>query len=164
MEENKLLSDLLKIYLAQTESALKIATIISEHSGEEGISPDAFVTGLIYRAMVSMTEEEMKESLEFADKFLTQTTSEEEEEEGEEEDEEEDEYDIIEETYNTMEHEYGDKIILSRKIKKNTCNCDICINARVCLINYPTFSAEDELAKKFKDAIDNTLIIHKLNI
>jgi len=159
MEENKLLSDLLKIYLAQTESALKIATIISEHSGEEGISPDAFVTGLIYRAMVSMTEEEMKESLEFAENVLTQTTSEE-----EEEGEEEDEYDIIEETYNTMEHEYGDKIILSRKIKKNTCNCDICINARVCLINYPTFSAEDELAKKFKDAIDNTLIIHKLNI
>ena len=154
MEENKLLSDLLKIYLAQTESALKIATIISEHSGEEGISPDAFVTGLIYRAMVSMTEEEMKESLQFAENVLTQTTSEEEEEE----------YDIIEETYNTMEHEYGDKIILSRKIKKNTCNCDICINARVCLINYPTFSAEDELAKKFKDAIDNTLIIHKLNI
>jgi len=161
MEENKLLSDLLKIYLAQTESALKIATIISEHSGEEGISPDAFVTGLIYRAMVSMTEEEMKESLEFAENVLTQTTS---EEEGEEEGGEEDEYDIIEETYNTMEHEYGDKIILSRKIKKNTCNCDICINARVCLINYPTFSAEDELAKKFKDAIDNTLIIHKLNI
>jgi len=161
MEENKLLSDLLKIYLAQTESALKIATIISEHSGEEGISPDAFVTGLIYRAMVSMTEEEMEESLQFAENVLTQTTS---EEEGEEEGGEEDEYDIIEETYNTMEHEYGDKIILSRKIKKNTCNCDICINARVCLINYPTFSAEDELAKKFKDAIDNTLIIHKLNI
>jgi len=157
MEENKLLSDLLKIYLAQTESALKIATIISEHSGEEGISPDAFVTGLIYRAMVSMTEEEMEESLQFAENVLTQTTS-------EEEGGEEDEYDIIEETYNTMEHEYGDKIILSRKIKKNTCNCDICINARVCLINYPTFSAEDELAKKFKDAIDNTLIIHKLNI
>jgi hypothetical protein len=159
MEENKLLSDLLKIYLAQTESALKIATIISEHSGEEGISPDAFVTGLIYRAMVSMTEEEMEESLQFAENVLTQTNSEEEEEE-----EGVEEYDIIEETYNTMEHEYGDKIILSRKIKKNTCNCDICINARVCLINYPTFSAEDELAKKFKDAIDNTLIIHKLNI
>jgi len=155
MDENKLVSDLLRIYLAQTDSALKISGIISEHSGDEGISPDAFVTGLIYRSMTSMNDEEMKDSLHFADEVLTKETSSSDEDE---------EYDIIDETYDTMEHDYGDKVILSRKIKKNTCNCDICAKARACLINYPTFEADGKLAQMFKDAIDNTLIIHKLNI
>ena len=156
MDENNLVSDLLRIYIAQTDSALKISKVISEHSGEEGISPDAFVTGLIYRSMISMDEEEMKDSLNFADEVLTKETS--------SSDDEEEEYDIIDETYNTMEHDYGDKVILSRKITKNTCNCDICAKARVCLINYPTFEADGKLAQMFKDAIDNTMIIHKLNI
>jgi len=155
MDENKLVSDLLRIYLAQTASALKISEIISEHSGDEGISPDAFVTGLIYRSMTSMDEEEMTDSLQFADEVLTKETSSSDEDE---------EYDIIDETYDTMEHDYGDKVILSRKINKNTCNCDICAKARACLINYPTFEADGKLAQMFKDAIDNTLIIHKLNI
>jgi|TARA_B110001450_G_C17376237_1_gene381791 hypothetical protein len=157
MDENNLVSDLLRIYIAQTDSALKISKVISEHSGEEGISPDAFVTGLIYRSMISMDEEEMKDSLHFADEVLTKENS-----SSDEDDEEE--YDIIDETYNTMEHDYGDKVILSRKIIKNKCNCDICAKARACLINYPTFEADGKLAQMFKDAIDNTLIIHKLNI
>jgi len=156
MDENNLVSDLLRIYIAQTDSALKISKVISEHSGEEGISPDAFVTGLIYRSMISMDEEEMKDSLHFADEVLTKENS--------SSDEDEEEYDIIDETYNTMEHDYGDKVILSRKIIKNKCNCDICAKARACLINYPTFEADGKLAQMFKDAIDNTLIIHKLNI
>ena len=157
MDENKLVSDLLRVYLAQSDSALKISKVISEHSDEDGISPDSFVTGLIYRLMISMDDEEMKESLNFADEVLTKETS-----SSDEDDEEE--YDIIDETYNTMEHDYGDKVILSRKITKNTCNCDICAKARACLINYPTFEAEGKLAQMFKDAIDNTMIIHKLNI
>jgi hypothetical protein len=162
MDENKLVSDLLRIYLAQTDSALKISEIISKHSGDEGISPDAFVTGLIYRSMISMDDDEMKDSLQFADEVLTKETSS--SDEDEEEQEEEEEYDIIDETYDSMEHEYGDKVILSRKINKNTCNCDICAKARACLINYPTFEADGKLAQMFKDAIDNTMIIHKLNI
>jgi len=161
MDENNLLTDLLKIYLAQTASALKISEIISEHGGEKGISPDSFVTGLIYRLMVSMDEEEMKDSLQFADDVLTKETSSEEEEE---EEEEEEDYDIIDETYNMIEPEDGDKIILSRNISKNTCNCDICAKARACLINYSTFEVNDELAQKFKESINHTLIIHKLNI
>ena len=156
MDEDNLVSDLLRVYLAQTDSALKISEVISKHGNDEGISPDSFVTGLIYRSMISMDEEEMKDSLNFADEVLTKETS--------SSDDEEEEYDIIDETYNTMEHDYGDKVILSRKITKNTCNCDICAKARVCLINYPTFEADGKLAQMFKDAIDNTMIIHKLNI
>ena len=146
MDETKIVTDLLKIFIAQTESALKISEIISTHGTEEEISPDSFVTGLIYRSMISMDEEEMKDSLKFADEVLTKEISSSDEE-----------YDIIDETY-------GAKEKLSRKIFKNTCNCDICVNARVCLINYPTFEVDGKLAQMFKDAIDNTLSIHKLNI
>lgn len=146
MDETKIVTDLLKIFIAQTESALKISEIISTHGTEEEISPDSFVTGLIYRSMISMDEEEMKDSLKFADEVLTKEISSSDEE-----------YDIIDETYGTKEK-------LSRKIIKNTCNCDICVNARVCLINYPTFEVDGKLAQMFKDAIDNTLSIHKLNI
>ena len=146
MDETKIVTDLLKIFIAQTESALKISEIISTHGTEEEISPDSFVTGLIYRSMISMDEEEMKDSLKFADEVLTKEISSSDEE-----------YDIIDETY-------GTKGKLSRKIIKNRCNCDICVNARVCLINYPTFEVDGKLAQMFKDAIDNTLSIHKLNI
>ena len=54
MGDNKILEDLLKVYIAQTESALQISEIISNHGGEDGITPDSFVTGLIYRLMVPM--------------------------------------------------------------------------------------------------------------
>jgi len=146
MDETKIVTDLLKIFIAQTESALNISEIISTHGMEEDISPDSFVTGLIYRSMVSMDEEEMKASLKFADEVLTKETSSSDEE-----------YDIIDETYDTKE-------TLSRKIIKNTCNCDICVKARVCLINYQTFEVDGQLSQMFKDAIDNTMTIHKLNI
>ena len=155
MDEHSLLTNIMKVYLAQTDSALQISKIISEHWGEEEMSPDSFIIGLIYRSMVSMNEKEMEESLKVADDILKETSSSEDYEEIDEEEE------II---FETMEHEIGDKVILSRKIKTNTCNCDICAKARACLINYPTFEAKDELAQKFKDAIDNSLKIHKLNI
>ena len=92
MEENQLLRSIVKVYLAQLESAMKISEILSEHGGEEEISPDAFVTGLIYRLMTSMSEEEMKEALEIAEDCLNKgssSSSDEEEEEEEEENENE---------------------------------------------------------------------------
>ena len=52
----------------------------------------------------------------------------------------------------------------SRTKKKNTCNCNICSRARVCIANYSNYEVTDRLAGKFKDAIDKTCSIHKLNI
>ena len=151
-QECELLTSLVKIYLAQLESAMKISEIISEHGEEEEMSPDAFVTGLIYRLMTSMSEEEMKEALKFAEDCLNKecSSSSSDEEEKEEKKEE--------------EKEEKEEIILSRTIKRNTCNCDICVKARVCLSNYPTYEIKDALAEKFKDAIDNICKIHKFNI
>lgn len=151
MENNDLLTDILKAYLAQTESALQISKILSDHNGDEDITPDSFIIGLIYRLMVPMSDDEMKNSLEFAESVFDASSDSE-------------DYDIIEETYEkdkNIQNE-GDILIYPRKIKVNTCNCDICIKARTCLINYPNYEIYDELAKKFKDAINNSLIIHKI--
>ena len=42
---------------------------------------------------------------------------------------------------------------LSRQIKSNQCNCEICAHVRVCLSNYESFEPEDELAIRFKKSI-----------
>ena len=128
MENNDLLTDILKAYLAQTESALQISKILSEHNGDEDITPDSFIIGLIYRLMVPMSDDEMKKSLEFAESVFDASSDSE-------------DYDIIEETYEkdkNIQNE-GDILIYPKKIKVNTCNCDICSKARVCLINYPNY-------------------------
>ena len=78
-----------------------------------------------------------------------------EEEEDEGVDEEEEDDFIIDSTKGTS---------LSRRIKANNCNCDICIKARVCLSNYPTYESSDVLADKFHNSIKHACYEHKLII
>ena len=146
MEDDQLLLSLMQVFIAQMDSALKISNIISEHSNEEEMSPDSLVTGLVYRLMVSMDDKEMKESMEKADQILHEEDS------GNSDSDEEE----------VKKEEEENRI--SRNIKKNTCNCNICAKARACLLNYPSYEVSDQLAQQFKDAIDNTCTIHKLNI
>ena len=150
MDQDKILISLMQVFIAQMDSALKISTIISEHSDEEEMSPDSLVIGLIYRLMISMEEEEMNESMKEAEHILHKESS-------SEEDEDELYEDETEETVETVETK-------PRRIKTNTCNCNICAKARACILNYQTYEVNDQLAQKFKDAIDNTCRIHKLQI
>ena len=156
MEEDKLFISLMQVFIAQMDSALKISNIISEHSDEEDMSPDSIVTGLVYRLMITMNDKEMKESMDLAKSIMND------DEEDEEDEEDEDEEGYGEEGYG--EEMNNEEIKTLRNIKKNTCNCNICARARACLINYPTYEASDQLAQKFKDAIDKTCGIHKINI
>ena len=158
MEEDKLFISLMQVFIAQMDSALKISNIISEHSDEEDMSPDSIVTGLVYRLMITMNDKEMKESMDLAKSIMNDDDDD--DEDYNDEDDEGDEG--INEGYE--EEEYEEEIKISRNIKKNTCNCNICARARACLINYPTYEASDQLAQKFKDAIDKTCGIHKINI
>tara|TARA_Y100000389_G_C17137699_1_gene353364 strand:+ start:84 stop:548 length:465 start_codon:yes stop_codon:yes gene_type:complete len=154
MENDKFIIDILKAYVAQTESAMQISKIISEHSNEEEISPDSVVIGLIYRLMIPMEENELKEALDFAGSIFDASSSEDDSEE----------YDNIDEIYEDSITQDNHNKIFSRKIKMNNCNCSICSLARECISNYNTHEINDTLAQKFKDAIDNTLKIHKLNL
>ena len=146
-------TNIITAYIAQIDSAMKISEILAEHSGDEDISPDNLIIGLIYRLMVPMTDAEMKESMENASKVMDGDTS----------DEEDDSMDT--ETTNELHRTIsGEKNKVERKIKSNNCNCDICSKARVCLLNYPQYEASDELAQKFSDSIKHTCSTHKLLI
>ena len=103
-----------------------------------------------------MEEEEMNESMKEAEHILHKESS-----------SEEDEDELYEdETVETDETEETDETVETkpRRVKTNTCNCNICAKARACILNYQTYEVNDQLAQKFKDAIDNTCRIHKLQI
>ena len=144
-------TNIITAYIAQIDSAMKISEILAEHSGDEDISPDNLIIGLIYRLMVPMTDTEMKESMDNASKVMDGDTS----------DEEEDTIETTNELHRTIS---GEKNKVERKIKSNNCNCDICSKARVCLLNYPQYEASDELAQKFSDSIKHACSTHKLLI
>lgn len=153
-EQDKLFYDIMKAYLAQMDSALKISNIVYEHSGErkeEGLTGDDIICGLIYRLMIPMTKEEIEESLSNAGNILDIECSESEEELDDKLD-----YDNIEEQY--------EKPNISHKIKSNQCNCEVCSQVRVCLLNYKSFEPADQLAQKFKDSIEHTCSEHKIYI
>jgi hypothetical protein len=136
-------------YMAQVESAMKISGILSEHNSDSNdFTGDDIICGLVYRLMIPMTDDEMKDSWDKAKEIMDpDLSSSEEEDEG---------YDEIEESY--------EKPILQRKIKTNNCNCDICSKVRVCLINFSEYEPKDQLAQRFKDSITETCGIHKIYI
>jgi hypothetical protein len=142
--------NIMTAYIAQMRSALKISNILSEHNTDsDELTGDDIICGLVYRLMIPMSNSEMIESLEETNKIMDPSGSEDEGSEGEE-------YDEIEEKY--------EKPLVSRKIKTNNCNCDICSKVRVCLINFSDYETKDQLAQKFKDSITETCEIHKIQI
>ena len=98
--------NLMKAYIAQMESAVKISKVLFDHNNDsDELSGDDIISGLVYRLMTPMTEREMGESLREADKILESADSAVSEESSDEE------YDSIEEKYEKPE--------ISRKIKTN---------------------------------------------
>lgn len=161
--QDKLLTDVMTAYMAQMSSALKISEIVRQHGDSDLLTADDIVSGLVYRLMTPMDDSELTESLEEGKQITKDLFNP--DYESDDECETDDEY----ETDLNMSSEIncdedGDKVILSRNLRKNNCNCDICMRVRVCLINYNTFEATDELAQKFKDAIDNTCTLHRITI
>ena len=51
-----------------------------------------------------------------------------------------------------------------RKIRSNQCNCEICIDTRVCLLNFNDYVPKDEFAQKFYDGIVTTCKKHNIYI
>jgi hypothetical protein len=149
-----ILEPIIKSFLAQMDSAMKVSETLSNHDDAEEISVDHLITGLVYRLMVPMTNDEIDSTLESAQQMLDRL-------EGSESEEEEEE-----DTYDTLEECYPDEqpISFNRKVKTNHCNCDVCAKARVCLLNYPSYECSDPLADKFKKAIDTTCEKHKIFI
>ena len=149
---DSVLEPLIKSFLAQMDSAMKVSELISQHDGSEEITVDHLITGLVYRLMVPMTNEEVDTALETAQEImdkLDETDSEEESMASEAEGEAE-----------------GGAIVDfgSRKVKAPRCNCEVCMKARLSLLNYQAYDCTDPLAEKFKKAIDSTCSKHKIFI
>ncbi len=149
MEEKILNSQemLMKIVLANTSSATKISKVLAEHSEDKILEADEIILGLIYRLMTPMTDEEMTQSINESESILYQESS----EDDDEDDDEDDEGNIVDDT---------DDLSVSKKIKCNTCNCEICMRCRVCLSNFNDYIPKDNLGDIFKNSILETCIIH----
>jgi len=146
MEEKIQLSQemLMKAVLANTTSATKISKILCDHSEDKILKADEIILGLIYRLMTPMTDEEMTQSINEAESVLYAESS----------DEESEEENIIDDTEDT------DDLSVSRKIKCNNCNCDICMRCRICLSNFNDYIPKDNLGDLFKNSILETCKTH----
>ena len=146
--------NIIKVYIAQMNSAMKISKIICEHEGTNELTGDHVISGLVYRLMNPMTDEDMMQSLEKADKLMNGGDSSDEDSD--------DEYDLSE------EEELHDLVYKApdvfRKIKTNTCQCDICSRVRECLQGYESYETYDPMVTRFKDSIKETCEKHKIII
>ena len=140
-------ANILKVVFANNISAMKISKILSEHSNNILLT-DYIVTGLIYRLMIPMTDDEMTQSIREAETILYASSSDE---------EDTTDADTLDDAV-TVDEDLNTK----RKIKYNSCNCDICNKCRVCLINFGEFIPNDHLSTIYKNSIVETCEKHNL--
>ena len=136
---NQAQENLIQVILANTSSAMKISKILCEHSNDKILKSDEIICGLIYRLMIPMTNEEIIESMNEAEDLMYQESSEDE------------------------EIEYindSEDLKFPNKIKTNHCNCEICSQVRVCLLNFKDYIPKDELGDKFNKSIHETCLSH----
>ena len=131
---NKEQENILLAVLANNISAMKISKILCEHSQNDILTTDMVVSGLIYRLMTPMTDDELKRSIDEAESVLYAESSEDEEE------------------IETVDEPIREK----RNIKYNSCNCDICMQCRICLLNFNDFLPKDPLGDIVKNSICET--------
>ena len=125
-KQDDAVQNIIKVYLAQMDSAMKISKIIYEHSGEEELTGDHIICGLIYRLMVSISDEDMIDSLQSADNILNDIDDYDEYDEYGEDSDEDLEYEIPSE---------------KRKLKTNNCDCNICSKVKECIEEYHSYEA-----------------------
>ena len=125
---------IIKSVLANNISAMKISKILREHSQKDILTTDMVVSGLIYRLMTPMSDDELKRSIDEAESVLYAESSEDEEE------------------IETVDEPLNEK----RTIKYNSCNCDICMQTRICLLNFKDFIPKDPLGDIVKNSIYET--------
>ena len=141
---------IMKTFLAQLNSSLKISKIISEHSGEGELSEDSIISGMVYRLMTPMEDGDVKESMDIADDIYNKMLY------GDSETDSDSDSNDLE--------DIDPKELTLRKVKTNNCNCELCIQARVCLINYKDHEPKDNLELIYKNAIDSACKKGKLYI
>ena len=151
-KQDEAVHNIIKVYLAQVNSALKISNIICEHSEEDDeniLTGDHIICGLIYRLMVPMTDEDMNESFNTADEILDgiNDSSESDDESGDD-----------------LDDELEKKSDVKRKLIMNECKCDVCSKCRECISGYESYETYDPLVTRFKNSIKDTCEKHNIYI
>jgi len=141
--------NLIQVILANASSASKISNILCDHSDDKILKADEIICGLIYRLMTPMTDQEITDSMTEAKELMYEESSDEEEEE--------DDDDMVGGS-NILDD--IDDLNIKRKVKVNHCNCEICSQVRVCLLNFNEYLPKDELGDKFKASIIETCETH----
>ena len=141
---------LMTVYLSQMDSAMMVSDTLAKHNGDDEITPDALISGLIYRLMVPMTDDELQSSMNAGNELMEKLIY------GSDDEEAEDEEPQV-----PQESTGSDG---PRTLVKNTCNCVICAKARACLANYNTYESSDPLAEIFHKAIKHACDTHNLLI
>ena len=139
---------MIQVILANTSSAMKISKTLCEHSDNKILKADEIICGLIYRLMTPMTDQEITDSMTEAKELMYEESS----------DEEEEDDDGMVGGSNIVDD--IDDLNIKRKVKVNHCNCEICSQVRVCLLNFNDYLPKDELGDKFKASIIETCETH----
>ena len=144
-QQDKAVNDIIKVYIAQMNSSIKISKILCKHSnGENELTGDHIIAGLIYRLMVPITDEDMIDSLNTAEDILNGDDS-------------DDDYD----SEDDIEYAIPDE---RRPLKVNNCPCEICTKCRECISKYDSYETYDLLTTRFKDSIKETCDKHNIYI
>ena len=141
IDTDKLTNDqltMIQVILANTSSAMKISETLCDHSDDKILKADEIICGLIYRLMIPMTDQEITDSMNEAETLMYDE---------ENDDDDENEQDIVDDMIEMNKE---------RKVKCNHCNCEICSQVRVCLLNFNDYLPKDELGDKFKCSIIET--------
>tara|TARA_B110000971_G_scaffold221490_2_gene268854 strand:- start:2087 stop:2557 length:471 start_codon:yes stop_codon:yes gene_type:complete len=143
-------ANLIQVILANTTSAMNISSILCEHSSDKILKSDEVICGLIYRLMIPMTDDEIRDSMSIAESLMYEESS--------------DDDDDVDDVDDVDDDDVDDDIVVdecqSRSIRTNNCNCDICSQVRVCLCNFKDYLPKDELGDKFKESILTTCLTH----
>ena len=138
---------MIQVILANTSSAMKISKTLCDHSNDKILKADEIICGLIYRLMIPMTDEEIEISMNDAEDIIYQESTDEEEDDSE--------IEIVDDL---------EEFNFTKKVRTNTCNCNICSQVRVCLLNFNDYTPKDELGDTFKNSILKTCSEYKKTI
>ena len=161
----KLLTDLGNVFKLDSEGELSDDYSDSESDNEEKL--ENIMKNLVHSKEESTNKKiKIKEEDEPEEMFhLRLNKTHKKKDKDEDLDEDLDEGNSINEFIDIKTTDFHDKVIINRNVKRNNCNCDICIQCRVCLTNYKNYEIHgDKLSQIFKDAIDNACSIHNISI
>ena len=127
---------MIKALIATTKSALDISKIMCEHSDSDILTGDHIICGLVYRLMIPMSDKELAESIKVADEIFN--------DDDEDDIDDEEDIEIIQDEENNT---------LPTQVKTNSCNCEICMNIRISMLNFNNYTPNDEWGDRIKNSI-----------